>query len=57
MDNGKTNPRWLAAQILNQIIEKEAFADIALDKTVRESSLSALNRAFLTELVYGSVKY
>ncbi len=51
------NPRKIAVKVLRRITEDGAYADIALSKAVNEYSFSALDRALLTELVYGCVKY
>lgn len=38
-------------------IENGAYANIALDDFLRKNTLSQLDKAFVTEIVYGSVKY
>lgn len=49
------NPRQLAFLTLRDI-HKGAYADVALDRFLRASNLSDVNRRFATELVYGSVR-
>lgn len=49
------NPRQLALLTL-RAIQRGAFADVALDKTLNQSHLTASDRRLLTELVYGSVR-
>ncbi|MBW4583110.1 MAG: 16S rRNA (cytosine(967)-C(5))-methyltransferase [Tildeniella nuda ZEHNDER 1965/U140] len=50
------NPRQLAFLALRSV-HRGAFADVALDKTLRQAKLSnLLDRRLLTELVYGSVR-
>ncbi|PSB27327.1 16S rRNA (cytosine(967)-C(5))-methyltransferase [Stenomitos frigidus ULC18] len=50
------NPRQLAFLALRSV-HRGAFADVALDKTLRQATLtSLLDRRLLTELVYGSVR-
>jgi 16S rRNA (cytosine967-C5)-methyltransferase len=50
-------PRALAATILTRVDQKAAYADILLDQTVRRSSLSSADRALLTEIVYGTLRW
>jgi len=50
------NPRQLAFLALRSV-HQGAFADVALDKTLRQAKLTnLLDRRLLTELVYGSVR-
>ena len=50
------NPRQLAFLALRSV-HRGAFADVTLDKTLRQAKLSnLLDRRLLTELVYGSVR-
>ncbi|MBO8125969.1 MAG: 16S rRNA (cytosine(967)-C(5))-methyltransferase RsmB [Firmicutes bacterium] len=57
MKNRNPNPRKLAAEVVFEVAEAKAYADIALDRAVRRRTLTAQDRAFLTELVYGPIKY
>ena len=50
------NARQLAFQTLRLIYNKGAFADVALDRTLRKAELSDADRRLLTELVYGVVR-
>lgn len=50
------NPRQLAFIALREVHRRGAFADVALDRTLRNSELSDLDRRLLTEIVYGSVR-
>lgn len=50
------NPRQLAFIALREVHRRGAFADVALDRTLRNSELSELDRRLLTEIVYGSVR-
>lgn len=50
------NPRQLAFLTLRDIERREIYADIALDKTLRQADLNAVNRGLTTELVYGCVR-
>lgn len=49
--------RNVAFQVLRQVEEEGAYANLVLDDYLKEPGLNALDRAFVTELVYGTVKY
>lgn len=49
------NARQLAFLTLRSI-QRGAFADVAVDKTLSQAGLNPLDRRLLTELVYGSVR-
>jgi 16S rRNA (cytosine967-C5)-methyltransferase len=49
------NPRQLAFLTL-RALQQGAFADVALDKALKQSHLAELDRRLLTELVYGSMR-
>lgn len=48
--------RDLAAQILQEVHMEGAYANVALAKAIRKNRLSDVDRRFVTELVYGTVK-
>ena len=50
-------PRETALKILYEISEKGAFSNIALNKFLEASGFKETDRAFVTELVYGTVKW
>lgn len=50
------NPRQLAFQALIDIQRRGTFTDIALDRVLRNTSLSHADRGLTTEIVYGSVR-
>lgn len=50
------NPRHSAAKILCAVYEKDAYANILLASEIRKNLYSDIDRRFLTEIVYGSVK-
>lgn len=50
------NPRHSAAKILCAVYEKDAYANVALVNEIRKNSYNDIDRRFLTEIVYGSVK-
>lgn len=49
--------RELALAILYQVEVKKAYADLALDAELRRSSLSPEDKALVTELVYGVLRW
>lgn len=53
----KVNPtRNLAVQLVYDVMENKAYANLALHKALRHSQLSAADRSLLTELVNGTVR-
>jgi 16S rRNA (cytosine967-C5)-methyltransferase len=53
----QTNVRDLACEILFQVDARKAYADVLLDRALRLHPLSELDRALLTELVYGTLRW
>jgi len=53
----KTSVRWLASDILFNVDTRKAFADILLDQRIRNKALAERDRALLTELVYGTLRW
>ena len=49
------NPRQLAFLALRSI-QRDAFADVALDRVLQDAELNSQDRRLATELVYGSVR-
>ena len=49
--------RELAVEILSKVEGKSAYADILLDHSLKGTSLSSLDRALLTQIVYGSLRW
>lgn len=52
----KVNVREIAIKVLQEVYAKQAYANIAMNRVVAKEQISALDRKFLTELVYGTVK-
>lgn len=50
-----SNARQVALDVLNDIFGNDAYANIALDRTLRDTEISDLDRNFVTALVYGVV--
>ena len=48
--------RQTAVNILLEVEEKGAYANVALARALRQQDFAAQDRRFLTELVYGAVK-
>lgn len=51
-----TNARLTAVQIINSVFNDGAYANIALGKALGKQKHSELDRRFVTELVYGTIK-
>ncbi|MBI2361458.1 MAG: hypothetical protein HYV04_21545 [Deltaproteobacteria bacterium] len=54
---GKNTSRELAADILHKVETRKAYADLLLDRALKQSSLSPRDGALLTELVYGTLRW
>lgn len=52
----KISVRKLALDVLQAVYDKQAYANIALNRAIGRTHLLPLDRKFLTELVYGTVK-
>lgn len=50
-------PREVALKILHDISGRGAYTNISLNRHLEEAALRELDRAFITELVYGTVKW
>ena len=55
--NGETNVRRLASEILLKVDIQKAYADILLDQRINTQNLQERDRALLTELVYGTLRW
>jgi 16S rRNA (cytosine967-C5)-methyltransferase len=53
----KKGVRQLASEILLKVDTRKAYADILLDHNLKDSARSARDRALLTELVYGTLRW
>lgn len=49
--------RAIAAEILSQVDTRKAYADILLDRALKNSSLDERDRALLTEVIYGTLRW
>lgn len=50
------NPREVALKIINEVVNNNAYANIALAREINRSKLTDQDRRFITELVYGTIK-
>jgi len=50
------NPRLLAFEVLAQVLLEGAYSNLILPKVLSESALDSNDRAFATELVYGTLR-
>lgn len=48
--------RTAAVEVVHDVFEKGAYANVALVQKLRKSDFSDIDRRFMTELVYGTVK-
>lgn len=55
--DARTNCRDSAVEILAKVEKRNAYADILLDKSLNGSFLSVRDRALLTQLVYGTLRW
>lgn len=55
-NSGITDPRELALNIVYEVMEKGAYANISLDKALRSSALNPNDKNLVTEIVNGSVR-
>jgi 16S rRNA (cytosine967-C5)-methyltransferase len=56
-ENTEESVRGLAAEILLKVDTRKAYADILLDRTLRTAELDERDRALLTELTYGTLRW
>jgi 16S rRNA (cytosine967-C5)-methyltransferase len=56
-DKRSKGVRQLASEILLKVDARKAYADILLDHSLRAQIVSARDRALLTELVYGTLRW
>jgi 16S rRNA (cytosine967-C5)-methyltransferase len=54
---GSKGAREFAVEILSQVERRKAYADILLDHSLKRSLLSNRDRALLTQLVYGTLRW
>ncbi|MDP2601787.1 MAG: 16S rRNA (cytosine(967)-C(5))-methyltransferase RsmB [Deltaproteobacteria bacterium] len=55
--NGEPSVRRLASEILLKVDIQKAYADILLDQGIKTQGLQQRDRALLTELVYGTLRW
>jgi 16S rRNA (cytosine967-C5)-methyltransferase len=53
----KKNVRQLASEILSKVDTRKAYADVLLDHSFKNAALSERDRALLTELTYGTLRW
>lgn len=51
------NSREIIVNILGQIFNEKAYSNIVLNKTLNKLQIEAKDKSFITEVVYGTVKY
>lgn len=56
LSDGK-NVRQIAGEILHRVESQKAYADLLLDHHLRSDTLNDADRALLTELIYGTLRW
>ena len=56
LSDGK-NVRQIAGEILHRVESQKAYADLMLDHHLRRDELNDADRALLTELTYGTLRW
>lgn len=51
------NSRKVALQVIEEVLDKGAYSNIALGKKLNESNLNDKDKGLVTEIVYGTLKY
>lgn len=51
------NSREIIVNVLGNVFNEKAYSNIVLNKTLNKAEISAKDKAFITEVVYGTVKY
>lgn len=49
-------PREIAYKILQEVLSKEAYANISFNKHLRSQELKEIDRGFTKELVFGVIE-
>ena len=57
VERSQSSVRSLASEILAQVDTQKAYADILLDRTLKDRQLQERDRALLTEIVYGTLRW
>lgn len=52
-----SNARFIAVNILGDVLYKGAYSNIALNNRLNKSNLNVKDRSLVTEIVYGTLKY
>ena len=52
----KDSPRFLAFEVFTEVMRNGAYSNLLLLQRLSESELDRRDRAFVTELVYGSIR-
>ncbi|MFQ5850492.1 MAG: 16S rRNA (cytosine(967)-C(5))-methyltransferase RsmB [Candidatus Binatia bacterium] len=54
---GEKGARELAVEVLSKVERRNAYADVLLDRSLKGSSILLRDRALLTQLVYGTLRW
>ncbi len=56
MTAATSNPRAVAIDVIRRVVERGAYSNLALPAALARSGLSRVDRAFASELVYGTLR-
>ncbi|URZ00811.1 16S rRNA (cytosine(967)-C(5))-methyltransferase RsmB [Clostridium felsineum] len=51
------NTRKIVLDVLNKVFSNDGFSNIVLNKALKNSEISSKDKGFITEIVYGTIKY
>lgn len=51
------NARKVVVDVLNEVFFKNSYSNISLNKALKNSNLASSDKALVTEIVYGTIKY
>lgn len=51
------NSREIIVKVLDEVLYKKAYSNIALNKILNKFSINVKDKAFITEIVYGTIKH
>jgi 16S rRNA (cytosine967-C5)-methyltransferase len=49
------NPRRVALSVINDVLNNDAYANIALNEKIKSENLTELDKKLVTQLVYGTI--
>ena len=49
------NPRRVALSVINDVLNNDAYANIALNEKIKSENLTELDKKLVTQRVYGTI--